>query len=368
MRSAAGEASRSAEVHALCRAAGGEVRMRSQPAHRRRVAREVRMRGRTVLGKVRMCRRSMRNPTGLAGKTRPFVSPGLGGLMAGRTGACGSGRAVASAGVGCERARCRARPRGRCDMGAMELARPFGRRDWRPAVVLAISQGSDSARGPLMPELLRRRAHVMFVRRREFGWSGPNGRSPVPAVVADADGGRRAADRRVEDRGDMGVPEVVDGSVVVEVVVAPITPVIAYAGITEAVVDAAVIADRRGPVAGVIDVIVVRVVPVPVTRRPQQIGSGRQRPVTGHPIIFSVIPRPIAGDPEESRAGNRRLRIDWNRRRGRRSGHQDVGLRMRRRDEGEAAARRCAQNERGGGGADEKMQWAKHGDIPRSGC
>jgi hypothetical protein len=376
MRGGPGEATSAAEMHAFGGAPGREVRIRRRPAHRRRIAGDIRMPSRAMLGEVLMLRRisgeirmlwlrsvsevwaPRRTLRPFAGKTRPFMSAALGSRMAGRPNLAGPWRPVASSGVGRKRARGRSGPCGRSDMGAVELVRPLDRRDRRLAMVLAISQGSDPARFPLMLELLGRWSQVMRVRCRELRGGRVDGRSALAAVVADAGRRRGGWNRRVENGGDMRVPEIVHGPVVVEMAVAPVAAVIALAGIAEAIVDAAVIADGRGPVARIEDVIIVRIVPAPVTGGPQQIGSRRHRPVAGHPIILLAVPRPVAGDPDESDARNRRLRIDRNWRRRDRSGNDDVRLRMSRGDERKIAVRGGAQDESCRGGAEEKTHWA----------
>src|SRR5207245_10281149 len=80
------------------------------------------------------------------------------------------------------------------------------------------------------------------------------------------------------------------------------------AGIAEAVINTAVEADVRAPVAAVPDV--KAVVPSPITGRPVQ-AYRSDHPGTGHPVVAIVIvPRPVAGRPDVAGAGADGLRVD----------------------------------------------------------
>src|SRR5581483_9513263 len=120
----------------------------------------------------------------------------------------------------------------------------------------------------------------------------------VAAVVADP------VHRDVVDHGgvvgvvDVGDVDVVDAAVVPEVAVAPFAAVVAVAGVAVAVVDAAIEADVRAPVAGVPEVDAVA--PAPPARRPQIARLGRQHPGAGHPVVVAgiVVPGPVARRPD----------------------------------------------------------------------
>jgi hypothetical protein len=86
------------------------------------------------------------------------------------------------------------------------------------------------------------------------------------------------------------------GAVIGELIVVPIAAFIAAADITLPVIDTAVIADMRTPIA---------VVPViaasrkrPVGRRPERADVGSDDPHPGHPIVTGGGMSPVAGCPE----------------------------------------------------------------------
>ena len=86
------------------------------------------------------------------------------------------------------------------------------------------------------------------------------------AVEAHARSGRILHDRAAVRVADDVHIDVVHGGVVVERAATPVAAVVPHADVTETVIDAAVEADARSPVAGVPDVD--RTVPPPVTRCP----------------------------------------------------------------------------------------------------
>lgn len=111
----------------------------------------------------------------------------------------------------------------------------------------------------------------------------------------------RAAVEVVNHRG----VDVVDRAVVVEVTSAPVTALVAVAGVAKAVVDAAIVADVLAPIAGVI---AVGVVPVaPVAGGPKRAFVGRLNSCAGNPIIAVWRPGPVAGRPDIVVAGVLRL-------------------------------------------------------------
>ena len=98
---------------------------------------------------------------------------------------------------------------------------------------------------------------------------------------------------------------VVDRAVVVEVSAAPVAALVAVAGVTKAVVDAAIVADVLAPVATVEPV---RVIPIaPVAGGPKCALVGSLNPCAGHPIIAVRRPGPVARRPDVVVAGIVRL-------------------------------------------------------------
>ena len=99
--------------------------------------------------------------------------------------------------------------------------------------------------------------------------------------------------------------DVVDRAVVVEVAAAPIAALVAEADVAEAVVDAAIVADVRTPIATVKPVMVMPV--APVARRPQGTLVRSLHPRAGHPVVARLTIGPVAGRPQIAIAGSRRL-------------------------------------------------------------
>jgi hypothetical protein len=117
------------------------------------------------------------------------------------------------------------------------------------------------------------------------------------AVIADAAQGKVGFDhgRPVNIMYPANV-YVVDGPIVEEMSVSPITAIVASPGISETVVDAAVVADNRTPVAGM--PVVSRALIIPVTGSPQQVRFGGQHPGGGYPVVSRRTPSPIPGHPD----------------------------------------------------------------------
>src|SRR6516165_9066995 len=162
--------------------------------------------------------------------------------------------------------------------------------------------------------LLRSRRHVLLVGGGNLLRRLLRRRAAGAAIVAHV--GRVVDDDGlVVDVGDRHVRDVVDGAVVEESAAAPITALVAFAGIAVAIRYAAVEADFRTPIAFVkgIDA----VVPAPVSRRPQQRRLRRQYPRARHPVIAGVVtPGPITGRPHIAGRRDRRLIVNrqWRRR------------------------------------------------------
>jgi len=102
---------------------------------------------------------------------------------------------------------------------------------------------------------------------------------------------------------------IVDTAVIEKIAAAPVAAGVADAGITETVVDAAVEADLRSPVAGVPDV--GAAIPAPVARRPEKSNRGRFDPSSRHPKISAIIAvAPISGRPDVTRFRANGLRVN----------------------------------------------------------
>jgi hypothetical protein len=141
----------------------------------------------------------------------------------------------------------------------------------------------------------------------------------VTAVVADAVAnvaivGDVIHDHRpVVDVGDVGGIDVGDSTVVIKAVALPVAAVVAGTDIPVAVVNTAVEADMRTPVA------MMEAIPAteeaPVGRRPEGAVVGRGAPNAWRVVIAGVGVRPVAGRPEVVRFGSGRLLVLRKRRR-----------------------------------------------------
>src|SRR5262249_21472200 len=137
---------------------------------------------------------------------------------------------------------------------------------------------------------------------------GRGGGAAGTAIVAQV-GYVRVVDHRLGvDVVNRGRAEIVDGAVIAEDAVLPVTALIADAHIAEAVIDAAVKPDMRPPIASMPDIRAAA--PAPVARRPEHADDGRLHPGARHPIIALVAPGPITGGPDVTRTGDRRMIVD----------------------------------------------------------
>src|SRR5437763_5891149 len=194
---------------------------------------------------------------------------------------------------------------GRNHRTTAEICRPRrGRNRRTPMIlagkVLAILHGS-----VLMLSLHRqfgsmRLPHIGFLLR-----AGPHMHTAVAAVVGNTVVIHDHS--AVVDVGDIGHADVVDRAVVVEAVVAPFTAVESIAGVAVAIVNAAIEAHMRPPIASMPSV--ESVIPAPPSRSPKH--SDRcHDPGSGHPVIAVVIaPCPISGRPDHSGPGAHGLRV-----------------------------------------------------------
>jgi hypothetical protein len=107
---------------------------------------------------------------------------------------------------------------------------------------------------------------------------------------------------------------IVDGTVIVEPISAPIPALIAGADVAESIVNAAVVADMLAPKAVVVAIHAAE--KSPISRRPQEAHLRRPRPGAGHPVVALRSVAPISGRPQIAIARAWRLRIFRQRRRG----------------------------------------------------
>ena len=112
---------------------------------------------------------------------------------------------------------------------------------------------------------------------------------------------------------DMHAAEVIDGTVVSEVVAMPVAALVADAHVAEAIIHAAVEADVATPVTAVESIAAAD--KTPVAGCPERALIGRLSPCAGNPVIARRCPSPVAGRPEVSRFGDGRLLIIRQRRR-----------------------------------------------------
>src|ERR1700688_4018838 len=120
--------------------------------------------------------------------------------------------------------------------------------------------------------------------------SGSRPDSATAAVVADV---RIIVDdnRLVINVGDVGDVNVVHAPVVKVAVALPISAIKTTAGVTKAVIDAAIKSDVRPPVSLVPGI--EAIVPTPVSGSPK-LADGREHPRARHPVVaVIVIPCPV---------------------------------------------------------------------------
>lgn len=154
------------------------------------------------------------------------------------------------------------------------------------------------------------------------GW--PGGYSTRAAVKSRAIYRHVVYDRLVIDIGDMDAAKIIDGAVVEEPAIAPITTFESNAPVTEAVINAAIKADMRAPVSAVPGKDAC--VPTPITGCPQEANLGRFDPRSGHPKIAIGAVTPVTGRPQIARAGKGRLRIYGQSRGANSDTHADANL------------------------------------------
>jgi hypothetical protein len=171
-----------------------------------------------------------------------------------------------------------------------------------------------------MLHLRRRGGDVLLSGDLEFLGPRPRHGSPGAAVIADIVDRVVHNDRLGVDVRDIHVNDIVDGAIIKEVAVIPVSAFIASAGVAKSIDYAAVEPDTRSPIPCVKPVNAV--VPAPVSGCPEQAWSRREHPSARDPIIVAAVPCPISRSPKIARRRNRRLFV--NRQGRRREGHLGV--------------------------------------------
>ena len=296
--------------------------------------------------------------------TRCFAWPGNFAWPRNLARTCCFGRTVSLCGT------CRlGRTVGLCATGGLCSGRPVGKiggpcRRWhrRPAFVHARPQFGRSSRQLAVLDLFGGRLHMRLVRVAFLFRCRPR-RYAAGAVVAHAGHVDVVHHRLVINVGDVNAAEIVHGSVVRKHAAAPEAAFIAGARVAEAIVDAAIEADLRAPVAIVENVTAAD--EAPVTGRPQQAGGRRLYPSARHPVIaVGGVVGPISRHPEVARRRQGRLLVHGQRRRRDRDRNADANLGRRdRRYHGRSQAR-CGKaqgkNQRARGAAPKQLQlWHK---------
>jgi hypothetical protein len=209
---------------------------------------------------------------------------------------------------------------GPCRNSGVEVRRAYCSRYWWTSLVHAREELTIVSRGLLVLSLNLQWSLVMLTLGNELSRGRPRRNSSVTAVVADAiDSCVVHDDRLVVDIGHVGDVHIGHAAVVVEVTSAPLATVVAVAGIPEAVVDAAVEANVRPPIAAMEDV--EPFVPSPPAGSPEH-SHGGDYPGARHPVVAVIIvPRPITRRPQIAGSGTDGLRI--NRQGGRPDSYRD---------------------------------------------
>ncbi len=148
---------------------------------------------------------------------------------------------------------------------------------------------------------------MTLMSRSLFRRGRSNGCSAGSAVVADVASGPAVAYGLLISVMEVPNIYVIHGSVVAELVVIPISALVADTTIAISVVNAAVESDGRAPVAFVPKVCVVT--PTPVTWSPEQANAGRLDPCAGHPKIAIRTVSPVTGSPQIAFLRTKWLRV-----------------------------------------------------------
>src|SRR5580658_1839812 len=102
---------------------------------------------------------------------------------------------------------------------------------------------------------------------------------------------------------------VIHGRVVAELVVSPVSTLVAGTTVAIAIVNAAIEADSRTPVTRVPGICAAA--PAPVTRSPKEANAGRLDPCARHPEIAFRTVSPVTGRPEIAVLRTNRLRVRY---------------------------------------------------------
>src|SRR5712691_5309621 len=196
----------------------------------------------------------------------------------------------------------------RCNYVAVEVTRVSAGRHCRPAVVHRRPLRTICARYVFVLDLLSSSFKMMLVLRNPFAFAGARLNSVRPAVVADViDRGvvhyHGSVVGVVDDRGvDVG-----HRAVVHKLSSAPFPAPKTHARVAVPVINAAVEANMRSPIAAV--PYVKAIGKYPISRRPKETGFRGQDPRSGNPVIAVFAIGPISGSPDITRGRANRLDI-----------------------------------------------------------
>ena len=193
------------------------------------------------------------------------------------------------------------------DFTAVKFSGPRGGGDRRSPMVLGSQEGPIAARFMLMPHLHACGFEVTFPSPSLLFMSRTSTDSAMASVIADT------VHRDVIDHSsvvdmNVGDPDVVDTAVVEEVPTSPVSARIAGANVAESIIHAAVETDVRSPIACIPGINTF--MPTPIARRPEQADRRRRRPCSWHPVVAVRTVGPVAGRPDITVAGTRRLLIN----------------------------------------------------------
>src|SRR5690242_653535 len=199
-------------------------------------------------------------------------------------------------------------------IASMKLARPWRRGNFRMPVVKGGPLHAICPRKPLLSHLRANRTEPPAALSRQLFARGAGVDATPAAVIADARTIVIHNHSLVVNIRDVDVGDVVHLAVVVKVSAAPLSTVVAMAGIAKPVVNPSIEPDREPPVAGI--PAITAIVKAPIARSPKRADKGRSHPRARHPIVSGVwIPGPIARRPHIVRTWTGRLHV--NRQRGR---------------------------------------------------
>ena len=148
----------------------------------------------------------------------------------------------------------------------------------------------------------------MLVSLRETLFGGWLGGNPAgAAVVADAGHSRIVNNWLVVGVANVRDINVIYGGVVAESAVVPISAAITDTVVAKTIVDAAIEANTRPPVARMPTIATSS--PSPVARSPQSAGERRKYLRSWNPEVALRPVRPVAGGPDITRGRDSRLRV-----------------------------------------------------------